>query len=213
MATRTRLACALIAALLIPLTGMMGDGCMVTDDLKTLEGKWALERGDITLTITYTERDGDEVRREEQTTALEPLNPDDYPDFLQDFVANWNAGLDDLNDAIEKGLPESVLVMFPSAITMRIENTADPTNVGTGFINEDLEYVFVGDLSGTSEGEEAGGGVITAASIEGTFDLANLTTQGEVSQRIAAFGGAAGDVARSWVVRLSWGYTGEKTSE
>ncbi|MGE3182571.1 MAG: hypothetical protein AB7N71_13145, partial [Phycisphaerae bacterium] len=135
----------------------------------------------------------------------------DFPAYLQTFDASWTANHAALNDAIDKGLPESVHVSFPSPLTMRIVNAEDPANVGTGFINDKLEYVFVGDLSGASEGDTAGGGVITAATIEGAFDVENLTTEGTVSKRIAAFGGAAGDVARSWVVRLSWEYTGEKT--
>ena len=139
--------------------------------------------------------------------------PDDLAE-LGELVTQWNTGIAELNAALDAALPEAVRVSFPSRVAMRIENPNDPADVGNGLINDDLEYLFIGDLSGQGEGDDVGaGGLLRASSVEGSFDAAAETTVGTINRRIALFRAATPNRGVSLTVRISAAYSGVRVGD
>jgi len=214
MSTRTRMM-GLTLMIALPCMGMMAgqNGCDGSRNLP-LAGVWTLQRGETEVKFTFTVNNGGEVTQETADATLEPLNPDDFPEALAALVAQWNAGLDDLNAALDEAMPDQVLVTFPGAAQMRLTNLDDESKVANGIINAQDTYLFVGDLSGQGEGDEqGGGGVITLASIEGSFDRENFTTTGQVIRRLAVVLIGSPNDAISFVVEIKVNYTGERTGD
>lgn len=195
-------------------TGMMGEQCQQSPTAGGLEGLWALERGAVTIRVTHTVNNGGVVDTTTNTSNLEPLNPDDFPPALAELVAQWNAGLNDLNASLDEALPDVVGVEFPQFGTMRIFDPDAPAMQGNGLFNGDtLEYLFVGDLSGAGMGDElGGGGVLQASAVGGQFDAMALTTSGEIGRTLlVTLLNTTGGVAFS--VEITVAYTGQRTGD
>lgn len=152
-----------------------------------LAGVWTLTRGAVKVTFTYSGTQNGETQSQTTTGSLEPLDPADFPAYLGDLVAQWNAGLTDLNQKLDEALPEQVIVTFPSLLSMKIVNAADTTKQGEGLYSPgDHKYLFAGDLSGGGQGSDQGaGGVLTIATIDGQFNASALTTSGKLARTLA----------------------------
>lgn len=200
--------CMISLALCLGATGCVDPG------QAELAGVWDLTRGSTEAFITFTAADGGAVQDGGGGGELEPLNPDDFPPILQGLVAQWNAGLDDLNAGLDAALPDQVLVSFPAGGVMRIENAADPNAAGVGVIDANDMYLFLSDLTGDGEGSDQGGGAaLSAASIEGSFDRTALTTEGRVVRRmvVALIGSSENGLTITVEVRVH--YTGERVGD
>ena len=171
------------------LVPLMGTGCPPTvpgPNNPTLAGVWSLTRGAVKVTFTYSGTQNGQTEEHSSTAELSPLNPADYPDFLADLVAQWNNGLVDLNAKLDAALPDSVIVTFPSPISMKLTDPNDSAKTLEGLYDStDKRYLFGGDLSGSSQGSDQGGGAaLTIATIDGQFDAAALTTNGKISRTL-----------------------------
>ncbi len=189
--------------------GMMGDGC-TGRDFSSLAGVWSIERGDLSAKFTYTVNNGGEVTEESVSGALEPLDPSKFPPVLAELIAQWNAGLAELNQKIDEAIPETVIITFPGPFQMRITNADDPGKTGIGLINENAEYGFVAILGGSGQGsDQGGGGVLDVSSIEGRFNVGARTTNGRIVRRLIVALIGSNDSSLSFVAEISVEYTGQ----
>lgn len=173
---------------LIPL---MGSGCPPTmpgpgPGNPGLAGVWSLTRGAVKVTFSYTGSHNGQTEEHTTTSELGPLNPADYPDFLADLVAQWNAGLDDMNTKLDEAMPDSVIVTFPSIISMKLTDPNDSAKTIEGLYDpNEKKYLFGGDLSGSSQGSDQGGGAaFQLATIDGQFNASALTTTGKIARTL-----------------------------
>lgn len=205
-----------LIGLLVSGTGMMSDGCQQNSTLDGLVGLWTLERGATSVRVSYSVNNGGEVQTNSSAGELVPLSADDFPEELADLVAQWNAGLDELNANLDEALPDVVGVEFPSFGIMRISDPNDPTKVGSGLINnQTLKYSFLADLSGAGGGsDQGGGGILQASSVVGDFDAMALTTTGELARTlIVALNDATNNNGVSFTVQIAVNYTGSRTGD
>jgi len=171
---------------------LMGSGCPPTmpggggGDKPGLAGVWALTRGAVKVTFSYSGSHNGQTDESTSTSELAPLDPADYPDYLADLVTQWNNGLDDLNAKLDEALPDSVIVTFPTVISMKLTDPDDSTKMLEGLYDStDKRYLFAGDLSGGSQGSDQGGGAaLTVATIDGGFNEAALTTTGKIARTL-----------------------------
>jgi len=201
-------------AMLVVCTGMMAEQCQQDPTRNGLAGLWALERGAVTVRVTFTVNNGGEVETTSSDGELAPLDPEDFPAELADLVAQWNAGLADLNTSLDAALPDVVGVEFPQFGNMRIFDPEVAAMQGTGiFNNNTLEYLFVGDLSGAGTGDEvAAGGVLQAAAVTGQFDRAAQSTSGEITRGLlVTLLNTTGGVA--FTVEIKVAFTGQRTGD
>ncbi len=207
MQRRTRLT--LLALILTPFSlGMMAEGCQGPDRTE-LEGVWTLTRGDVEATFTFTVANGGEVEQESATATLEPQDTADFPEQLADLVAQWNAGLEQLNANLDAALPDEVIATFPAFAQMRLVDPDDETQTAAGLIDNDDQYLFIGDLSGAGQGDEQGGGaVLEFASVEGSFDRVGPTTEGQIVRHLGVLLIGANDNALAFTVEIKVYYTG-----
>lgn len=212
--TRRTLAFAAAALALVPL---MGSGCPPTmpgPGKPGLAGVWSLTRGAVKVTFTYSGTHNGETNEHTTTSELGPLNPADYPDFLADLVAQWNAGLDDLNAKLDAAMPDSVVVTFPSVISMKLTDPNDNTKTLEGLYNpNDKKYLFGGDLSGSSQGSDQGGGAaLTLATIDGQFDANALTTTGKIARTLVVIL-VVPNSGLAITAQVSVDFTGQRTGD
>jgi len=187
---RTRKCLAFVATGLA-LVPLMGSGCPPTvpgggGNNPGLAGVWTLTRGAVKVTFSYSGSHNGVTDEKTTTSELGPLNPADYPEFLGDLVTQWNDGLDDLNAKLDAALPESVIVTFPTVISMKLTDPNDNTKTVEGLYDVTSKgYLFAGDLSGGGQGSDQGGGAaLTVATIDGHFDEAALTTNGKIARTL-----------------------------
>lgn len=201
-----------VALLAIGTMGATQDGCQQDADNRPLAGVWSLQRGAASVTIRVaTVIAGQEVSHTE-TAPLAPLNPADYPPLLADFIAEWNANIDDVNAALDAGLPPAVLIDFPAAGVIRLLDPADSANNKDGVISGN-DYVFLGDFSGQGQAnQQLGGLVVDGGAIEGAFNREALTTDGVITTTMSLLVGGENGDAFSIHVEVSCKYTGERTA-
>lgn len=194
--------------------GMSAETGCQGPDFSSLAGLWSIERGTLEAKFTFTVNNGGEVTQNSSGGELQPLDPADFPEQLADLVAQWNAGLDDLNDAVDDAMPDRVVVTFPGAFQMRITNADDPSKNGTGLINENAQYGFAAILGGGGNGsQQGGGGVLDVSSIEGSFNVPARTTAGKVVRRLIVGLIGSNDSSLSFVAELSVNYTGARIGD
>lgn len=204
--------CGLFA--LLAAMGMTADGGCQGPDFSSLAGLYSIERGSIETKFTFTVNNGGEVTQTSTGGELEPLDPADFPEVLADLVAQWNAGLDDLNAAVDESMPDEIVATFPAAFQMHIVNNADWSKNGTGLINENAQYGFAVILGGAGEGSaQGGGGVLDVSSIEGSFDVNARTTQGKVVRRLIVGLIGSNNDSLSFVAEIWVNYTGERIGD
>lgn len=199
--------------------GMSGQSCNLSFPASgplpgsDLEGLWALQRGEIRITFTWSANGGGETQTDSTTGQFEPLDPDDFPPALTPLVNQWNAGLADLNASLDAAFPEEVVVTFPQYARMRLTNPADTSKTGLGAINSDYEYFFLGDLAGgaTNNGNQnqGAGAVLSASTITGSFDPDELTTEGEVARTLFVVLSGQNQNNLAFTAQISVDYTGE----
>lgn len=208
-----------VAALLVMLvfgTGMMNEQCQQNPSLAELTGLWTLERGATSVRVTFSVNNGGEVTENSASSDLQPLDPNDFPEQLADLIAQWNAGLDELNASLDEALPDVVGVDFPQLGVMRIIDPDDPTMQGQGLINnQTLAYGFIGDLSGAGAGDETGGGgVLQTSSIAGSFDAMALTTTGEIARSLlVSLQNNTNNSGVTFTAQIAVAYTGTRTGD
>lgn len=215
MMTKKRMVVGLMAALVFG-TGMMSQQCQQNPTLASLAGLYKLERGATSVRVTFTVNNGGEVETNSAASELQPLDPNDFPEQLADLIAQWNAGLDDLNASLDEALPDVVGVEFPQFGVMRIFDPDNLTMSGQGLINnETLKYGFVGDLSGAGAGDETGGGgVLQASSIAGEFDAIALTTTGEIARSLlVSLQNNTNNSGVTFTAQIAVEYTGTRTGD
>lgn len=215
MMTKRRIAVGLLAMLVLS-TGMMNEQCQQNPSLEGLAGLWTLERGATSVRVTFSVNNGGEVETTSAASELQPLNPEDFPEQLADLIAQWNAGLDDLNASLDEALPDVVGVNFPQLGVMRIFDPNDTSMQGQGLINnQTLTYVFLGDLSGAGAGDEqGGGGVLQASSVAGEFNAMALTTTGEIARTIfVTLQDSTNNSGLSFTAQVAVEYTGQRTGD
>ncbi len=186
MQSRKSLAFVVAAAGLVPL---MGSGCPPTTpgpNNPGLAGVWSLTRGAVKVTFTYSGSQNGQTEEHTSTSELTPLDPADYPDFLADLVAQWNAGLADMNAKLDEAMPDSVIVTFPGIISMKLTDPNDSAKTLEGLYDPNAhQYLFGGDLSGSSQGSDQGGGAaFQLATIDGSFNASALTTTGKIARTL-----------------------------
>ncbi len=209
--------------LAIPLvaTGMTGNGCPNTTGLapglalnEPLAGEWTITRGEVKVALSWTVNGGGEKIEDSTTTTLEPLDPSDYPSELASVIDAWNNGLADLNAALDAAIPEMVWVSFPRYAVMKLTNVSDPSHMIEGAIDGGGNYIFIGDVSGAATGDNQGGGALfQAASIQGIFDRAALTTEGTLARTLLVIAGGASGGNLSLTAKISVDYTGARTGD
>ncbi|MCB9853392.1 MAG: hypothetical protein H6819_09885 [Phycisphaerales bacterium] len=215
MMTKRRLAVGMLGLLVFG-TGMMSEQCQQNPSLEGLAGLWTLERGATSVRVTFSVNNGGEVTENSASSDLQPLDPNDFPEQLADLIAQWNAGLDDVNAALDEALPDVVGVEFPQFGVMRIFDPNDTTMAGQGLINsQTLAYGFVGDLSGAGAGDEqGGGGVLQASSIAGSFDAMALTTTGEIARTLlVSLQNNTNNSGLTFTAQIAIAYTGQRTGD
>ena len=189
---QTRKSFALLAAA-FALVPLMGSGCPPTTPgpgpgpgNPGLAGTWSLIPGAVKVKFTYSGTQNGVTTEHTSTSELGPLNPADYPDYLADLVAQCNNGLDELNAKLDAALPDSVIVTFPSIISMKLTDPNDSAKTLEGlFDSNEKKYLFAGDLSGSGQGSDQGGGAaLTLATIDGQFDASALTTTGKIARTL-----------------------------
>lgn len=198
--------------------GMSGQSCNLTFPASgplpgsDLEGLWALQRGDIRITFTWSADGGGENQADSTTGQLEPLDPNDFPSALTPLVNQWNAGLADLNSSLNEAFPDEVVVTFPQYARMRLTNPADTSKTGLGAINSDYEYFFLGDLAGgaTNNGnqDQGAGALLSASTITGSFDPDAMTTEGEVARTLFVVLSGQNQNNLAFTAQISVDYTG-----
>ncbi|MEK6643988.1 MAG: hypothetical protein AABZ08_08765 [Planctomycetota bacterium] len=209
--------------LAVPLvtTGMAGNGCpnatgLAPGTLETepLAGEWTLMRDEVTVALSWTINGGGQRVEDSVTTALEPLDPSDYPTELTPLIDQWNAGLADLNAALDAAIPTTVWTTFPHYAVMRLTNTTDPGMLIEGAIDGEARYIFIGDVSGAVTGDHQGAGTLfQAASIQGTFERSTLTTEGTLARSLLLIANGVGGGGLSLTVQIVVGYTGMRTGD
>lgn len=203
-----------LLGLLSTCMGMMTDGCQGGPDFSPLAGLWTITRGATTVKFTFTVNNGGEVTQNTATAELGPLDPNDFPAELAGLVDQWNNGLVQLNANLDAALPDQLIVTFPASLQIRLTDPNDTAKVANGLINKDAVYIFVGDLSGAGEGSNQGGGaVLQVASVEGSFDTAQLTTTGVIARRLAVVLIGSNNSALSFVVEITVAYTGQRVGD
>jgi hypothetical protein len=195
-----------------------GQGCQGGDPnplpSSGLEGLWSLTRGKVVLNINWTVAGGGQTHSESNSGQLETVDPADYPQELASLVDQWNDGIDDLNASLDAAFPDSIVVTFPQYAVMKIYNPDDPTSNGTGAINSADEYFFLGDLAGTGGANDQGAGaILTAATIQGSFDIAALTTQGQLARALTIFLIGSNQAGASFTAQITVDYTGARTGD
>lgn len=215
MMTKRRIAVGMLG-LLVFSTGMMNEQCQQNPSLEGLAGIWTLERGATSVRVTFSVNNGGEVTENSASSDLQPLDPNDFPEQLADLIAQWNAGLDDVNAALDEALPDVVGVEFPQLGVMRIFDPNDTTMAGQGLINnQTLAYAFLGDLSGAGAGDDqGGGGVLQASSIAGSFDTMALTTTGEIARTLlVTLQDSTNNSGLTFTAQIAVAYTGARTGD
>ena len=207
-----------VLALSVPAMGMgmMEGGCQNCADVTGLAGLWTIQRGEIEVRVTFTTASGGEQETTMNQAALGPLDANDFPAELADFVAQWNANLDEVEMALEQALPDQVVVTFPNeCVAMRLTDPNDATSVANGIIGQMLNYAFVGGLAGGGQQGMNGGGTLAlvVASVEGSFDQSALTTTGQIVRRLAVLVSGNNNSGLSFVVAVAVNYTGERTGD
>jgi len=177
-----------------------------------LAGIWALSRGAVKLHLMWGANSESNV--EPGTQSLQPLDASAYPAELAPFIQQWNDGLADLNDSLEKVFPASVLCSFPHYGVVRFVDAANPTRVAEGGIDNNGKYILVGDLSGASAGDSQGGGsYLDASSIQGSFDRSALTTQGFAARSLTVYASVVGGGSIGLKAQISIDFTGLRTGD
>lgn len=202
-------------------TGMTGNGCpnatgLAPGTLETepLAGEWTLPRGEVKAALSWTINGGGMKEENSASTALEPLDPSEYPSQLAPLIDQWNAGLADLNAALDAAIPPTVWVSFPRYAVMRFTNTTDPSKWIEGSIDGEAGYIFIGDVSGAATGDHQGAGTLfQAASIQGRFDRTLLTTEGTLARTLLLIASGAGGGSLSLTAQISVEYTGARTGD
>jgi len=203
-------------AVLVFGTGMMSEQCQQNPVFDGLAGLYTLERGATSVRVTFSVNNGGEVETNSASSELQPLDPNDFPEQLADLIAQWNAGLDDINAALDEALPDVVGVEFPQFGVMRIFDPTDTSMAGQGLINnQTLAYGFVGDLSGAGAGDDqGGGGVLQASSIVGSFDAMSLTTEGEIARTIlVTLQNTSQGSGVTFTAQVAVAYSGQRTGD
>ncbi len=210
------LRCSLLACLILPIamgTGGCTGGSFPAPDFAKLAGLYDITRGAVKVTLGGAATDGSDVQSGGGSSTLEPIDLATVADPLKPVAQAWNDNLAALNDSLDKSFPDQVIVEFPSPYVMRITNAADASNTGDGLINADAKYLFAGDLSGSGQGSDEGGGaLLQVATIDGSFNTQDKTTEGKVARTLilTVWNGQA-FVAITF--QISVDYTGQRTGD
>jgi len=184
------LRCPLLACTFLPLAlslaiATAGCGTFPVPDFPKLAGLYDITRGAVKVTLAGAASDGSDVQSNGASSALEPIDLNTVADPLKPVAQAWNDNLAALNESLDQSFPEQVIVEFPSGYVMRITNAADTTRTGDGLINNEAKYLFAGDLSGSGQGSDQGGGaILQVATIDGSFNTDDQTTQGKVARTL-----------------------------
>jgi hypothetical protein len=148
-------------------------------------GLWRLARGDLKVLVSWDGDAAGQVEAQSASGKLEPLEGMKFPPDVQPLIAQWNAGLEDLNARLDIALPTLVWVSFPKYAVMRLTDADAPARTGEGSINNKGEYFFLGDLSGGQPGSDQGAGTtLEASTIRGGFDTDGRSTRGDVARTL-----------------------------
>jgi hypothetical protein len=194
--------------------GMMADGGCAPANFDDFAGLWNIDRGQAEVSVTFEAAQGGEVTQKNAGGTFEPVDPNDFPEELESLVEQLNQGIDEINSAIDEALPNEVIVTFPGTAQMRLTDPNDPVRVVNGLINNQDQYVFVGDLSGAVVGGNQGAGaVLSSANIEGSFDRSELTTTGQIIRRLVVRLAGSTDDMLFLEIRFAVNYTGQRIGD
>ena len=172
-----------------------------------------ITRSDVSVKISWTVSGGGDSTHDSSTHKLESLDASTFPAELATVINQWNSGLAELNAKLDAAFPSILWISFPQYGTMKITNPDDPNKLIQGTIDSSSKYIFIGDVSGASQGDDQGGGAaLQASSIQGQFDRTAQALSGTLARTLLVvttnYSGAAGFTAQ-----ISVAYTGVRTGD